>query len=1274
MDNPKLFISYSHDSPAHADRVLSLFNRLCSDGIDCMIDQYNPAPTSGWPLWMEEQIQSANFVLMVCTEIYYKRVHKKDDPDKGFGVCWEAGLIYTLLYKAKMENTKFIPVIFDKNDQQYIPLPLQGSTYYFLSDEYDNLYRHLTNQFPEKPFLGNVKQLPHLPRRTNFFDSPFMVPNLPVRFVPRPKLYQSLLYLLLSDNQQSPNPISIVLYGAGGYGKTTLAAAICHDAKVRQRFSDGILWVTLGTKPKLLESLTILYFTLTCELPGFKDINEASEYLALALANKNCLLVIDDVWESSILKPFLRGGPNCVRLLTTRSFALACEEKHIEVEQMIPDESVKLLSGQQANKVADWRPFYTLATRLGEWPLLLELAGKVFHYRMECGDTLENAIQYLNMIYEQKGILAFDAKNATERNQAVANTITVSLGLLDTSERQYYMELAIFPEDTEVPFVTISQLWGLSLYETEEVLQRFYNLALLKLNLGNKTIRLHDELHFYLNAQPIDFVEIHQKLIVAWGNLDQLSDEYSWQHLAYHLIKSKQPEKLKQLLCNPLWLKHKLVNTDINRLIMDFDFFQADENLGYIQRALQLSAHILAKDPSQFVSQIYGRLMGIQCNVIQGMLKEIERENQNTPWLRSMSPCLISPYSPLISTLIGHSSYVYGIAVTPDGHRVISASKDMTLKVWDLKTGRELCTLVGHLNEVDEVAVTPDGHKAVSASWDKTLKVWDLDSGRELFKLVGHSNVVTGVAVTPDGRRVVSASWDKTLKVWNLESGRELCTLTGHSQIVNGVAITPDGHWIISSSDDNTLKVWDLESGQELYTLDGHSDTTNKVTVTPDGRRAVSTSNDNTLKVWDLKSGKELHTLIGHSRRVYGVAVTPDGCRVISASMDNTLKVWDLESGRELRTLIGHSSRVRGVTVTPDGRRAVSASEDNTLKIWDIELCEEISTIVGHSSRIHGVAVTPDGRRAVSASKDYTLKVWDLELCEELSTLIGHSDEVIWMAVTTDGSRVVSASDDTTLKVWDLESGRALHTLSGHSGSVNGVAITPDGHRVISASDDRTLKIWDLESGMELCTLTGHSDMITEVVITMNGCLAVSSSDDTTLKVWDLESYQELYTLKGHSDIINNVEVTSDGKRAVSISWDNTLKVWELESGLELYTLTGHSDIIINVAVTLDNHRAVSASWDNTLKIWDLESGRELNVLVGHSSVVNWVVVTPDSLRAVSVSEDKTLKIWDIETGNCISTFTGEGAFSCCAVANDGKTIVAGDNTGRIYFLNFEGI
>jgi hypothetical protein len=81
MNAPRVFISYSHDSPQHDRQVLGLVDRLRVEGIDCMIDQYEPAPSSGWPRWMERQIREADFVLMVCTETYYRRVVGQEEPD-----------------------------------------------------------------------------------------------------------------------------------------------------------------------------------------------------------------------------------------------------------------------------------------------------------------------------------------------------------------------------------------------------------------------------------------------------------------------------------------------------------------------------------------------------------------------------------------------------------------------------------------------------------------------------------------------------------------------------------------------------------------------------------------------------------------------------------------------------------------------------------------------------------------------------------------------------------------------------------------------------------------------------------------------------------------------------------------------------------------------------------------------------------------------------------------------------------------------------------------
>lgn len=161
----KVFISYSHDNENHIDQVLNLSNKLRSDGIDCEIDQYEDSPPEGWPVWTSKKILDAVYVLIICTETYYKRIMKEEAPGKGHGVSWEGHLIYQVIYNAGTQNKKFIPIIFDHTQRSYIPDLLQGSSNYYLNPDtwegYENLYRRLLNKSKaDKPKLGQLKPLP----------------------------------------------------------------------------------------------------------------------------------------------------------------------------------------------------------------------------------------------------------------------------------------------------------------------------------------------------------------------------------------------------------------------------------------------------------------------------------------------------------------------------------------------------------------------------------------------------------------------------------------------------------------------------------------------------------------------------------------------------------------------------------------------------------------------------------------------------------------------------------------------------------------------------------------------------------------------------------------------------------------------------------------------------------------------------------------------------------------------------------------------------------
>ena len=164
MNPPTVFISYSQDSPEHADRVQAFANQLTRNGINCILDQDETSPLEGWPRWMDRHIRNSDFVIVICTETYYQRVMGEEEPGKGLGVKWEGNLIYQHLYSADTENTRFIPVLFELGNVEYIPTPLQGATYYCVETEqgYKDLYHRLTGR-------GKLRKLSSRDRRQDFF-------------------------------------------------------------------------------------------------------------------------------------------------------------------------------------------------------------------------------------------------------------------------------------------------------------------------------------------------------------------------------------------------------------------------------------------------------------------------------------------------------------------------------------------------------------------------------------------------------------------------------------------------------------------------------------------------------------------------------------------------------------------------------------------------------------------------------------------------------------------------------------------------------------------------------------------------------------------------------------------------------------------------------------------------------------------------------------------------------------------------------------------------
>ncbi len=226
----KVLISYAQESDEQRLRVRKLADQLCIDGVDANIDQYQPHPPQGWPMWMEQQLDAADFVLVVFTETYWKRAEGHEEPGRGLGVAWEADLIREWLYQSPHDNSRIVPILFRSSDERFIMSKLKAVTRYVInaddlglddsSNGYCQLYRRVTNQpLVIKPVIGRLKKLDPLPSTAASRGAPALnrsvhqglaMASPPVQAVsgehPAIKIWRSRIEFLRTEEAKAADP------------------------------------------------------------------------------------------------------------------------------------------------------------------------------------------------------------------------------------------------------------------------------------------------------------------------------------------------------------------------------------------------------------------------------------------------------------------------------------------------------------------------------------------------------------------------------------------------------------------------------------------------------------------------------------------------------------------------------------------------------------------------------------------------------------------------------------------------------------------------------------------------------------------------------------------------------------------------------------------------------------------------------------------------------------------------------------------------------------
>ncbi|KAH8930049.1 WD40 repeat-like protein [Atractiella rhizophila] len=337
-----------------------------------------------------------------------------------------------------------------------------------------------------------------------------------------------------------------------------------------------------------------------------------------------------------------------------------------------------------------------------------------------------------------------------------------------------------------------------------------------------------------------------------------------------------------------------------------------------------------------------------------------------------------------------------------DEHRIVSASDDHNINVYDTKTGELSKSLVGHEGGV--WALEYIGNTLVSGSTDRTVRVWNLETEKNTHVFLGHTSTVRCLQIVrpvnvqhdPNGPPVweppypiiVTGSRDYTLRMWKLpginddwyipdipdspnaenvhfeENPFHIRLLKGHHHAVR--ALAAKGRTLVSGSYDYDCRVWDIMTGECIRVLKGHTQKVYSIVLDDEAKMCMSGSMDGTVRVWDIDTGEVAHILEGHSSLVGLLGLSKH--LLVSAAADSTLRLWRPHSGQHLQTLAAHSGAI--TCFKHDDMKVVSGS-DGVLKLWDIkggrepkDLLTNLAGVwqVGFDDRFCVAAVQRNGR------------------------------------------------------------------------------------------------------------------------------------------------------------------------------------------------------------------------------------------------------------------------------------------------------------------------
>ncbi len=485
---------------------------------------------------------------------------------------------------------------------------------------------------------------------------------------------------------------------------------------------------------------------------------------------------------------------------------------------------------------------------------------------------------------------------------------------------------------------------------------------------------------------------------------------------------------------------------------------------------------------------------------------------------------------------IPQPGWVSALAFSPDGRTIACGHDDGYVRLWDVRSQRQVGELAAHADAVSAIQFSASGDRIATAGEDRVVQVWNAESHKLLATLKSHTDRIPALAWAPDGSLLVSAGWDTSARVWRPGTSTEpTMLLNSHADQVLCVAFSGDGKLLATADSENDVYLWsNAASGKVRHALRGHAGEVRSLSFNRDGSILASAGNDRVVHLWDTRDGK---LLAGpNPTGKHGLALVGGANPLLVSTGAPTLRVWALATGDEVRPS-GDGPAV-SVAASDSGRWLAVGSTDQRTRLYDLTQPNLPAKILEATKPpVGALAFAPGGKFLVQTSPtDGLAWIWRPEATEAELILIEAADgcTLETVAVHPDGNRVAvggidylsTGERDGAVCIWDVTTKLKVATFDT---GVYALAFDPQGRFLVGAGLTDHVHVWDLAKDEEIFALEGHQEQINAVAFSPDGNYLLSGGDDQTVRVWDLLSGR-LLVVREFDTAIQGLAFSSDGQ------------------------------------------------------------------------------------------------------------------------------------------------